>query len=230
MASRLRHRRRGGCSTSSPADSSQADTRPTFRIPGTRTGFRERGISPSHSPSALKDQREEQQQQAPRVRAQEPRETPSQDAAAAAAVESAGKAGIKPETAAELVAQHGGERVYNAVAEIRARKGAPIRDPARWVRSALERRFEIADHWAERVAREERAARLRGLAADDLRAMAREWNEQDREVIVAAFGTADSLAAWLDSEPFGMAWRAYGPARLGSKIAEVVRASLEVRR
>ena len=56
-----------------------------------------------------------------------------------------------------------------------------------------------------------------------LRAMAPDWHADDRAVILAAFGTADRLAAWLDTEPFGMAWRSYGADRLGRKVADAVR-------
>ena len=196
-------------------DSENADP-----IPGTRNGFLERGISPSHSPSAQKDQTERQQQQQPQeLRAQE---RPEPDAAAAAA-EAAERAGIKQAEAADMIVVYGGVRVFNAITEAKARKGAPIRDPARWVRGALVQGWEIPDHWAMETARREREARLRGEAAWRLRAMAPDWHADDRAVILAAFGTADRLAAWLDTEPFGMAWRSYGADRLGRKVADAVR-------
>lgn len=187
-------------------DSGNADP-----IPETRNGFRKRGISPSHSPSALKDQKKKQQQQEPET---------------AAAVELGAKAGIKVEHLTELIDAHGARSVFNAIAEARSRKGAPIRAIARWVRGALVQGWELPDHWATEAARRERHARLRGEAAGRLRAMEADWHSDDRDVILAAFGTAERLAEWLDTEPFGMAWRSYGSDRLGRKVADAVRGGL----
>ena len=62
-----------------------------------------------------------------------------------------------------MIVVYGGVRVFNAVTEAKARKGAPIRDPARWVRGALVQGWEIPDHWAMETARRERE----GIVLDD---------------------------------------------------------------
>ncbi len=198
-----------------PPGSAVAESSPPWRNP-----VQQGGLSPSHSPSAQKDQDKEQQQQPISLTLEDAR-----DEIAAAAIALARKAGIPEATSLEHLNAHGARKLYNAIVEARTRKGAPIRDVSGWVRSALARGYELPDHWAMECGRREREARMRGDAANLLRKMAAAWSGDDMAVILAAFGTAEQLAAWLDErEPFGLPWRSYGADRLGRKIADAVMA------